>query len=245
MKKSLIIIAIIMFISATTYGQSITVISPAAGERWITGGTLNITWTKTGSMNGFVKIRLFNSAGARVLAITDRTENNGLFRNWIIPETVSTGDYTIRVKTVDDEVSDDSGLFRITKPDPRTRYTGDDDPPPDEDPRTPLIPENIIKIKSPDKSTIWRAGENVSIIWDKESSTAARVKITLLSRNNLMSSVTISPETENNGKFKLTIPDIVNGGKYIVKINEIGGIGNYGISEIFIIKGTTSKFEIK
>lgn len=96
--------------------QSISVTSPTSGDEWITGSTHNITWIKSGIMHSLVKIRLYNAAGIKVLNITDGTDNDGIFENWIIPGDLSAGNYSIRVKTIDNGVSSVGNTFSISKP---------------------------------------------------------------------------------------------------------------------------------
>jgi hypothetical protein len=76
--------------------------------------TKTITWTKTGSQDANVKIRLYDSTGTtKILDITNSTANNGEF-SWLIPSSLADGNYIVRVKTVDNAVWDDSPIFKIT-----------------------------------------------------------------------------------------------------------------------------------
>ncbi len=92
---------------------AITVTNPHSGDIWYKGGSHHYTirWTKSGSMNANVKIRLYQG-DSRVLAITDSTPNDGEYE-WSIPESVDEGTYKIRVKTIDNAVSDDGENFEI------------------------------------------------------------------------------------------------------------------------------------
>ena len=179
MKRLLIFVAAILTVFCITYGQSITVTSPAAGDGWITGSTHDIAWTKAGRMHEFVKIRLFNVAGARVLAISDRAENNGLFRNWRIPGTIPPGDYTIRVKTLDDDVSDDSGVFSISGPE------------------TDISPE--ITVNMPTSSSRWDRGSTKTINWTTVGTMDTRVKIHLMNEAGTSEVLTVIANTPQDG----------------------------------------------
>jgi len=92
---------------------TITVTSPGAGANWTIGKTYNITWTRSGVMDANVKIRLFDEAGVnQVLRIVNSTPNNGSFR-WTVPQNLSAGRYRIRVRTVDNLVLGNSGVFTV------------------------------------------------------------------------------------------------------------------------------------
>lgn len=93
---------------------SITVTNPN-GTTWNKGTTHAITWTKSGPMLDTVMIRLklsSNPTGDAVLGITDSTTNNGSY-SWPIPDSVASGDYFIRIKTLDSAVVGDSVSFHI------------------------------------------------------------------------------------------------------------------------------------
>lgn len=94
-------------------GTSITVMAPTAGTKWQRGVVHTITWTKTGALNANVKIRLYKGT-VLSLTIVSTTANDGSF-NWKIPASlVLANNYKIRVNTVDNLVTGDSGVFSIT-----------------------------------------------------------------------------------------------------------------------------------
>ena len=116
MIRTIVFIIVLGFSFSFLNSQTITITSPKAGSNWYYGKSYTISWTKTGSMHEFVKIRLLNETGTtKILEISNRTINNGNFRNWKVPDSIPSGKYVIRVKTVDDAVSDDSGKFNISK----------------------------------------------------------------------------------------------------------------------------------
>ena len=94
--------------------ESITITSPKSGDIWNKGKTYLIKWTKSGTMNANVKIRLMQG-GTKILGITDSTTNDGSF-SWTVPSNLPNGSYYIRVKTIDNLVYDDSDMFNIAKP---------------------------------------------------------------------------------------------------------------------------------
>ena len=181
--------------------QSITVTSPSAGDAWLPGSTHDITWTKTGDMNGFVKIRLFDLTGRRVLNIVDRTANNRLYRDWTIPAGISPGEYTIRVRTVDSLVDDHSEVFTISGSGPE------------------ITPE--IDVTSPSRN--YNRGSRLIIRWTKVGEMDSRVKIELLNNSTSAVVLVIIANTNNDGEHPWDIPGTQSTGAYRVKVSTIAG----------------------
>jgi C1A family cysteine protease len=91
---------------------SLTVTAPAANAIWTRGTTRAILWTKNGAQNDFVRIQLIRY-GVLVREISASTANSGNF-DWAIPTSVpKNSGYKIRIKTIDNLVKDDSGLFTL------------------------------------------------------------------------------------------------------------------------------------
>ncbi len=114
MKKTFSILVMMVFTSIMIFGSSINVKNPNSSTVLLKGQTLRIKWVTQGRQNDFVKIRLFNSSRKKIINITNRTKNKGLF-NWKFNTNVPAGQYFIRVKTVDDKVTGDSQSFRSGK----------------------------------------------------------------------------------------------------------------------------------
>lgn len=111
MKKIIYLLEILLMLSGLIFSQSLNITSPHSGQAWYKGKTYTITWTKSGTMNNKVKIRLMQG-GTKILGITDSTANNGSY-SWTIPSSVANGSYYIRVKTIDNAVFDDGSIFNI------------------------------------------------------------------------------------------------------------------------------------
>ena len=121
MRKSLLVLFFLMIGIGMMSSQSITVTSPHAGDTWYKTNSYTITWTKTGDQHARVKIRLYDPTGTdKILNIVDDTANDGSFP-WAIPGSVAAGRYVVRVKTLDNEVYDDSEVFEIKAPTFRRR----------------------------------------------------------------------------------------------------------------------------
>jgi len=132
MKRTLMFTIVFCLSILFVNGQSITITSPVAGNEWTIGTGYEIIWTIVGDMNAYVKIRLYDRRGAvKILDISDRTENDGTHFYRIVPGTVSPGEYTVRVKTVDNAFSDDSGIIDIIAAST-------------EEPRSIPLPENTV-----------------------------------------------------------------------------------------------------
>ena len=111
MKKLLPTVLAALIMSPTAWGASITVTSPVAGANWYIGSPYTITWTKSETMPPTVAIRL--RQGNQVWDIAPSTANDGAFENWVIPDSIPAGDYTVRVRTNNPNVIGDSGTVHI------------------------------------------------------------------------------------------------------------------------------------
>ena len=97
----------------TIFAPTITVTAPAAGASWQRGVLHTITWTLGGTMNASVKILLYKGTKLNSTLATT-TPNDGSF-DWTIPagQALATN-YSIRIITVDNLVTGNSGTFSIT-----------------------------------------------------------------------------------------------------------------------------------
>ncbi len=99
--------------AVTVTPPAITMTAPVAGASWAVGSLHAITWTKAGALDANVRIELFKG-GAKALDIAATTANDGS-HDWTLPATLAAGgDYVVRVTTLDDAVSADSGAFTVT-----------------------------------------------------------------------------------------------------------------------------------
>ena len=102
---------------------TITVTSPAKDDKWEKGTEYKIEWDKDGTMGNSVKItlhRYYSTTGASstvTSTIASSTTNDG-YKSWTVLASISSGDYVIRVKTTDNQVSGDSEKFSIINPPP-------------------------------------------------------------------------------------------------------------------------------
>ncbi len=209
-KKIKILFILLFFISALSFAQTITVTSPHSGDTWNKGRTYTIRWTKSGTMNANVKIRLIQN-GTKILGITDSTPNNGSY-SWTIPANIPDGTYQIRVKTIDNAVSDDSDSFTIG------------------------VNNAYLQITSPSAGITWYKKTTYKIKWNKTGSMSNRVKIRLY--RNGVKVLGITDSAPNNGIFEWTIPDTVQeASNYIIRVKTVDNLVSDD-SDLFSIKNS-------
>ena len=113
-KKALPLVLMVFLVGGMIYAQSIKINSPAAGVTWLKAQENSILWSTFGRMNAKVKIRLYDAAGKKILNISNSTDNDC---KYAVPagffNAVPAGKYRIRIKTLDNKVYHDSGIFNI------------------------------------------------------------------------------------------------------------------------------------
>ena len=119
MKKALAIILVatlLGFIASPVWSAgTLKVTAPNGGQKWTTGKTYTIKWSK-GNAGATVKIQLLKSSKA-YKTIKAKTKNDGRHR-WKVPASIKTGSaYTIKItSTKNKKVFDSSNKsFTITK----------------------------------------------------------------------------------------------------------------------------------
>jgi hypothetical protein len=197
MKRIFMFLLIIVLMYTMSYAASITITNPSSGLTIYKGSSLNITWTKSGSMNANVKIRLYRGS-TKVLNITDSTPNNGSY-TWRIPESLSNGSYIIRVKTVDNAVYDNSDAFNIVE--------------------AFSVGSSTIRILQPSSGLTLHKGSSFNITWTKSGSMNANVKIRLYRGSTKVLNITDS--TPNNGSYTWRIPESLSNGSYIIRVKTV------------------------
>ncbi len=152
MKRMLFGVAITILALLPLAAQTITVTSPATGNDWCLGSTHSITWTKSGTMPATVAVKLRRAGSpdseASVQTVTISTPNPGSI-SWVVPASVPTDDYFIRVRA-SSTVFGDSGNFHISA----------------------CSPSASITVTSPNGNEIWEKGSNRFILWVAANMTA-------------------------------------------------------------------------
>lgn len=160
MKKVVFVLIILSVLLTLSYSQSITVTRPSAGETVNKEEVYVVRWTTEGTLHASVKIRLFDRTGAsKIMDITNRTETAaGRYR---CPATlfnsVPNGSYIVRVKTLDDQYSGNSGVFILGNP----GVEPDPDPPPPE----PERDLKSIRVVTPNGGRSLAQNSTIRILW--------------------------------------------------------------------------------
>ncbi|UCH97903.1 MAG: hypothetical protein JSV88_13900, partial [Candidatus Aminicenantes bacterium] len=156
----------------------ITVTSPNGGERLTVGSTHKITWTSVGDV-GNVKIEYSTNNGNSWKKIVASLPNNGSY-DWTVSGNPS-DKCLVRVSESDGEPSDVSNeVFSIVLP-------------------------LSITITSPNGGERWKVGSSHKIAWNCTGN-IGDVKIEY-STDNGASWTTIVVSTNNDGRYKWTVPD--------------------------------------
>ncbi len=203
MKRLLLFMLVIIITMGMLSAATITVTKPASGETVVKGSPYTIQWTKSGSQDASVKIRLYNTAGTiKILDITNSTANNGSF-SWPVPNSVANGNYVVRVKTLDNVTWDDSGVFTISDvPSPAATITV----------TKPVLSETVAK------------GGSYNIQWTKSGPQDASVKIRLYNPAGTTKILDISNSTTNDGSFSWNVPNSVANGSYTIRVKTIDNL---------------------
>ncbi|MCL5733578.1 MAG: GPI anchored serine-threonine rich family protein, partial [Patescibacteria group bacterium] len=107
--------------SATTTqaAPSVTITSPSAGQTYIAGQTIPITWNSTGDTYGKVNIQLWQyySTGGRGSspAVTVSDSGSGAY-NWVLPANQPAGTYSVSATLWGQDVTGWTGQFAIAAP---------------------------------------------------------------------------------------------------------------------------------
>jgi C1A family cysteine protease len=178
--------------AVTVTPPAITMTAPVAGASWAVGSLHAITWTKAGALDANVRIELYKG-GVKALDIAATTANDGS-HDWTLPATLAAGsDYVVRVTTLDDAVSADSGAFTVT-----------------------VLP--TLTVTAPAAGVVWTRKTNRNILWTKTGTQATTVKIRLYRNSTLL--LTIINSTPNDGLFTWKVKGtLAKGSGYRIRVN--------------------------
>ncbi|PIE01431.1 MAG: hypothetical protein CSA81_11990 [Acidobacteria bacterium] len=196
---------------STTVTDSLTVVSPNGGERWVTGTTRDIRWRSMGDFSS-VHIEFSNDSGNSWQTIVEQTENDGSY-SWTIPNQLST-ECLVRVSALSGTPSDTSNtVFAILE-------AGSPD----------------LSIVYPDGGEHFTAGSKETIEWTPNSSE----NITLsYSVNGGTSWLPISASAPNSGTYEWTVPDTLST-FCMLKIEDADGMSDTSEALFAITQGTYS-----
>ena len=178
---------------AVSFGTGLTVTSPAAGANWSLRSPQTIAWTTSGSQNPYVKIHLYKGT-TRVRTISLKTPNDGSYA-WTVPADLTPAtNYRVRVRTVDNLLSDFSDYFTVSRP--------------------------SLKVTSPAAGAVWGRNTTQTIAWTATGTMNANVKIHLFRGTTLVQ--TIVATTPNDGSHTWTIPGSLAAGlNYKIRVKTV------------------------
>jgi hypothetical protein len=175
---------------------SVTVTAPNGGEAWSVGDPMNITWTKTGTLTGNLKLEYSTDGGTSWPVpnlITNTQPASGSSYSWTIPD-APTVQGRVRITQVDDtSVTDTSdGNFSI-----KGQFILDD----------------------PNGGETWIVGENRDINWTRLGSIAnARLDYSVNGGSTYPNQITASTAASNES-YTWSVPDAI-GTQLRVKITD-------------------------
>jgi len=234
MNKVIYFFGILILLSGLIFSQSITVTNPHSGQTWYKGNTYTITWTKSGSMNANVKIRLYQGS-TKILGIIDSTPNNGSY-SWTIPASLASGTYYIRIKTIDNAVYDNSDAFTIKSKSGINFNTNNLGKNISYNNNFPKFKQKI-KIFYPNKKSNWSEGKTYKIGWDGTYLKGKKVNIYLYDYYGKKNIKTIQTNWVLGNAYKWQVPKGIYTfpGNYRIKIIATDNSAE-GLSDAFHIQ---------
>ncbi|MCK4889556.1 MAG: hypothetical protein KAS97_06450 [Candidatus Aminicenantes bacterium] len=211
MKRSIYVFMAIFFVSWMVNAGVLSITSPTAGVGFCTGDTVNIVWHETPKDHADVKIRLFDhTVTTQILPINNSTPNDGSY-NWIIPTNIPPGQYVIRVRTLDNQETDDSGIFTISNCAP---------------------PPGSIDVTKPTLNFPVNLGGTCPIEWNSTGTVAGPLKVGLFNSTGSTFIRSINNNVATNVSLNWTLPNDVNSGIYKIKV-QTQDESITGVSEVF------------
>lgn len=227
---ALIFIAVTASVWAGT--GTITVTSPRTGDVLCRGRAYPIRWTSSG-VGDRVRVQIIRSSGVATYLAMD-TKNSGLF-DYTVPATISEGNYTVAVMSLDGRVRGESGIFRIDL------CTLTPVPP------TPMEIMPRINVTYPYTGRIQYVSELFGVRWTTTGRVPDRLMILLYPADcsDHHHSIILLTETPNDGHASVYTPPNVTPGIYTIRVAEFGNPihGIFGCSQPFEIRLEYSVYE--
>jgi hypothetical protein len=201
----------------------ITVTVPAGGENWQTGSTQTISWAYTGNPGSTIKLDLLQggSLNCTIASSAPIGSNGSGSYTWAIPSSLAAGsNYQIQVSSTSTaSCYGVSNSFTISVPAP---------------PPTPAT----ISVTAPAGGAKWQAGSTQTISWTYTGSPGSAVKIVLLNKAAVASTISSSTPIGSNGSGSYTwaIPSsLAAGSNYQIQVSSTSTASCYGVSNSFTI----------
>jgi len=177
-----------------TISTTLAVTYPTGGENFLKGSSYDITWTSSSCQSAGIKINVYRNSISVANFIEQLTGPNSGSYSWTVPTGYADGNYVLRVKTDDDALSADSGVFSVS------------------------TPAASITVTSPKSGDNWTAGQAYDITWTKTGTQSANVKINIFKNSVSQANYIDQIVTVNDGLYSWTIPGTYTTGNYVLRI---------------------------
>jgi len=219
MKKLFCVLAAMLFVFGILSAGVVNVTAPVAGIPFCIGDTVNIVWHETPKDHADVKIRLFDqSLTVQILQINNSTPNDGSY-NWVIPTSIPPGQYSLLVKTLDNQEFDFSGIITISN----------------------CTPQGSIDVTKPGNNTSFNTPGSCPIQWNSTGTVTGPLKVGLFNSTGSTFVRSINNNVTINGSLNWAIPNDVGVGSYKIKV-QTQNESITGVSEMFSISKIITTF---
>jgi len=204
----------------TKVPTTLSVTTPSSSTNWNTGSSYSVYWTYTGNPGTYVKLSLCDSS-AEISAITSVAyATNGSYA-WVVPPTIATGSYRIKISSIaDSTILNYSSYFKITN-----------------------VPTSIT-VTTPGKSTVWNVASTYSIYWSLTGSIGSYVTVSLYNDSIFVQTLS-SSALASNGTYGWIVPSTLPGGsKYRIKVASYTYPSIFGFSDYFTIVQVPARLTI-
>ncbi|MEN8222858.1 MAG: hypothetical protein ABFR36_06320 [Acidobacteriota bacterium] len=231
MKRSILLLSILLILTGIVFSQSIQVTSPQKDQVWYKGAKVQIKWTETGCSSPYVKINIFKNSITQANFIEQLHPHNSGWTYWTIPTNYVSGKYILRIKADPAQTGclGDSGVFHI-KLNAKLAISN------------PKISAHKsikfgkmlkgINVTAPKNGQSYEIGKQMQITWNKYFANYSKVNIDLHHENGNFET-SIYKEYNNSGNIFVTMFmfNAIPGDKYFFRIytsdNKYSGISGF------------------
>jgi len=192
---------------------TMTIISPSSCSSWPRNNTYTITWLKDGTMSANVIVNIYKDSIDVGNFVEQLAGPNTGSMIWAIPSYYEAGNYIIRLKTDDDQVSDDSDLFAVN---------------------SSIVSTPKITVTSPTSCDTWSKLKTYKIAWSKAGTMSDNVKINIYKDSIETPNFVQQLTGPNTGSIDWTIPGAYVNGNYILRIKTVDS-AVIGDSNVFVV----------
>ena len=239
MKRSILLLSVLLVLTGLIFSQSIQVNTPSLNSTWFKGSTMTIKWGAPGCSSANVKINIFKNSISVPNFVLQLLGSNGS-KKWNIPSNFPSGNYILRIKSDPAQTGclGDSGVFQI-KLNAKLAISN------------PKISTNKgiafgkmlngINVTAPEKGTSYEIGKQMQITWNKYFANYSKINIDLYHQNGNFET-SISKEYNNSGNIFVTMFmfNAKPGDKYFFRIYTSDNKYS-GISGLFYVTNSSTQ----